>query len=178
MIIGLTGTMGSGKAEVAKYLARKGFEHFVYSDILREIAEQRDINPTRINLQKLGNEIKKKANGILSKKISRKIKKENAVVDGIRNMDEIREFRKRKDFYLIAITAPQRIRYERIRKREREGDPTSFKDFKKLDNKENRGKTKGQEINRCIRASDFVIANKGSLQQLKKKVDKILASFE
>ena len=74
MIIGLTGTIGSGKGEVVKYLKGKGFEHYVYSDILKEIAKQRNIEPTRANLQKLGSDIKKESKnlGVLSKKLLKK----------------------------------------------------------------------------------------------------------
>ena len=43
MIIGLTGTMACGKGEVVKHLKNKGFEHYIYSDILKEIAKQRNI---------------------------------------------------------------------------------------------------------------------------------------
>lgn len=179
MIIGITGTMGSGKGEIAKYLKNKGFEYFCFSDILKEEAKKRNISPTRENLQKLGNEIKKEAKtlGILAKKIIEKAKTNKVIADGIRNPDEVMEFRKRKDFYLIGITASQRLRYQRLKKRARPGDPTNFKEFKRIDNKENRGVTKGQEINKCLKITDFLIENKGLLEELREKVDKILAKI-
>ena len=59
MIIGLTGTMGSGKGEIANYLIKKDFEYYCFSDILKEEAKKRNIKPTRKNLQKLGSDIKK-----------------------------------------------------------------------------------------------------------------------
>lgn len=179
MIIGLTGTMGSGKGDVVKYLKSKGFEHYVYSDILREIAEQRNIEPIRANLQKLGNDIKKesKNQGILSKKILKKIKTDKAIVDGVRNADEIRELRKRGKAYIMGVNAPQKLRFERLRKRAREGDPKTFSEFKRLDNLENRGKTKGQEINKCLKMADFIVINNGSLEQLRNKVEEILKTI-
>ena len=179
MIIGLTGTMASGKGEIVKYLKAKGFEHYVYSDILREIAKQRGVEPTRENLQKLGTDIKRetKSPGILSKKLLEKIKTNKAIVDGIRNADEIRELRKQRETYIIGVNAPKRVRYERIRKRNREGDPKTFSEFEKLDNLENRGKTKGQEINKCLKMADFIINNNNTLEKLKKEVDKVLSSI-
>ncbi len=179
MILGLTGTMGSGKSEVVKYLKGKGFEHYVYSDLIKEIAKQRNIGPTRANLQKLGTEIKKesKNKGILSRSILKKIKTSKAIADGIRNIDEIKELKKRKDAWIIGVTAPQIERYQRIKKRNREGDPKTFADFKRLDNLENRGKSKGQEINHCLKVVDFTIKNNGSLEQLKKQIDKILETI-
>lgn len=180
MIIGLTGTMGSGKGEVVKYLKNKGFEHHVYSDILREIAKSKNIEPTRENLQRLGNKIKKdtKNLGILSKKLLQKIKTNKVVVDGIRNPDEIRELRKGKEVYIIGVTAPQKLRFKRLQKRERHGDPKTFNEFKELDNLENRGKTKGQEINKCLKMVDYSIINDSSLDNLKKKIDEVLSSIK
>ncbi len=179
MIIGLTGAMACGKGEVARYLKKKGFGHYVYSDILEVIAKQRRIEPTRENLQKLGADIKKenKSLGILSKKILEKIKTDKAVVDGIRTANEIRELRKKKEVYIIGVNASQKIRYERIRKRNREGDPETFSEFKRLDNLENRGKTKGQEINKCLKMADFLINNNGSLEKLHKEIGKILETI-
>ena len=61
MIIGLTGTISSGKSTVAEILIKKGFEHHTYSDILRLEAKKRNIEPTRQNLQKLGNKLKEES---------------------------------------------------------------------------------------------------------------------
>lgn len=179
MIIGLTGTMCAGKGEVVKYLKTKGFEHYVYSDILREIAKQRNIEPTRKNLQKLGTDIKKESKnmGILSKKLLEKVKTDKAIVDGIRNIDEIIELKKRKNTYVVGITASQKLRYQRIRKRDRAGDPKTFEEFKKLDNLENRGKTKGQEINKCLKMADSIINNNSTLEKLKKEIENILTTI-
>lgn len=180
MIVGLTGTMGCGKGEVVNYLKAKGFEHYVYSDILREIAKQRKIEPTRANLQKLGTDIKKETKnwGILSKKILEKVKTDKAIVDGVRNTDEIKELRRGKKTIVIGVTAPQRLRFQRLKKRGRPGDPKTFKEFKRLDNLENRGKTKGQEINKCLNMADFLVVNDGTLEKLRKRVEEILLSSE
>jgi len=179
MIIGLTGTMSAGKGEVVKYLKNKGFEHYVYSDILKEIAKQRNIEPTRKNLQELGTKIKKESKnpGILSKEILKKIKTNKAAVDGIRNADEIMELKKRRNVYIISVTAQQKLRYQRLKKRKRAGDPKTFEEFKKADNLENRGKTKGQNINKCLKMADFTINNNSSLEQLKENIEKIFQTI-
>ena len=179
MIIGLTGTIAAGKSAVVEHLKKRGFEHYVYSDILREEAKKRGIEETRENLQKLGNEMKRKAKnlGILSKKLLDKVKGDRAIFDGIRTPDEIKELRKNKDVKIIGITASQKLRFKRLMKRNRVGDPKTFGEFKIIDNHENRGKTKGQNINECIKLADHVVMNNGSIDELKKKIDKLL-SFE
>ena len=67
------------------------------------------------------------------------------------------------------------MRFERLKKRSRQGDPKTFEDFKRVDNHENRGKTKGQNINACLKLVDKVIFNNSSMDKLKKEVDKIIS---
>lgn len=127
-------------------------------------------------MQILGSDIKKESGslGILSKKILKKVKTDKVIADGVRNPDEIRELRKRGGVYIIGVTAPQKLRFERIKKRNREGDPKTFSEFKRLDNLENRGKTEGQNINKCLKMADFMINNNSSLEKLHKETGKIL----
>jgi dephospho-CoA kinase len=176
MIIALTGTIASGKGEVADYLKKKNFQYFMYSDVLRDIAKHKGISATRANLHKIGKEIKEKMKdpGYLSKRLLKKITKKKAIVDGVRNVGEIEELKKKKDVHVIGVTAPQRERFARLLKRGREGDPSTFAEFKRIDNIENRGKTKGQQINACLDAADFHIYNNKTIKQLHKEIDAIL----
>ena len=136
MIVALTGPIGSGKGEAALYLKEKGFQYLVYSDILREAAKQQGIDPTRENLNKIGIHIKEHFHdpGYLSKSLLAKITQKDAIVDGVRNVGEIKELKKRKDALIMGITAPQRLRFKRIVGRKREGDPITYRVFKKIDN--------------------------------------------
>lgn len=178
MIIGLTGTIASGKSLIASYLKEKGFQYYSFSDIIKEEAKKRKIVLTRENLQKLGNLLREENQdeGVLAKLILKKVKTQKAVLDGIRNCSEIKELRKRKDFVLIGVDAPQKLRYKRLRARARKGDPKTFNEFKEIDDKENRGY--GQEVNKCLKKVDFLIINDSTISQLKKKVDSILASLK
>jgi len=142
MIIGLTGTICSGKSTVAEILKDKGFNHYTYSDILRLEAKKRKIKPTRENLQALGNKIKEDNPGILSNLIIENSSSQNIIADGIRTLDEIDELKKHSAI-IFGIDAPQRIRFERLKARKRPGDPASFEEFVKIDDHENKGITKG-----------------------------------
>lgn len=176
MIIGLTGTIASGKTSIAEILKNRGFEHFTYSDILRKEAKKRKIQPTRENLQKLGNEIKEesKNKGILSKLIVENSHSGNIVADGIRTVDEVIELKKYDKAFIIAVDAPQKLRYKRLKLRQRDGDPITFYQFKKLDDHENMGLTPGQDIYSCFKKADFVIINDRCLKELKERVNNIL----
>ena len=178
MIIGLTGTMGSGKGEVVNILMSKGFEHHVFSDIIREEAKKRGLKPTRENLQKVGNTLRKeKEPGYMAKMLIKRFKKQDVVVDGIRSLDELDALKERQDFVLVGVDAPQRLRYERIKARERKGDPDSFEEFKMLDDRENNATGKGQEIRRCIAKADHLIINDSSIEELRKNVEDILSDI-
>ena len=127
----------------------------------------------------LGNALRREFNneGILAKRLLAKIKTKKAALDGVRNLVELAELRKANSFYLIAIDAPQKLRFERMQKRKRKGDPAAFEDFKKIDDAENKGISKGQEINACIAEADFKISNTGTIDELHKKLEKILAKL-
>ena len=74
MIIGLTGTVGSGKSILAGFLREKGFVYLSLSDELRQIAHEMKVEPSRKSLQDLGNSLRKKrGNGFLAEMVLRKI---------------------------------------------------------------------------------------------------------
>ena len=91
MIIGVTGKMGAGKDTFAVYLGKKGFIHISLSDIIRQEAVARGIEPSCRNLQDLGNVLRREyGNGVLSKMAQKRIiPGKNYVVTSIRNVGEI-----------------------------------------------------------------------------------------
>src|SRR3990167_328976 len=99
LIIGLTGTHGSGKGEVGKYLVSKGFKYYSCSDELRIEAKKLGLPETRENLGiVIGDKLRREfGKGVLGKKIYEKILDENiqlAVVDSLRLIEEFNELKK------------------------------------------------------------------------------------
>lgn len=181
LVIGITGPNASGKGEIIKYLIeKKDFYSISLSDILRKKAQTYNIPLTRDNLINLGNNLRKKYGcGILAKWAIKEILKSSShsiVVDSIRNLEEIREFKKKfKDnFYLIYVTAPKRLRFNFMLMRNREGDPKTYKEFLEVERKENSKKSYQQQISKCKELKDFLINNNSTLENLHRKVDKIL----
>jgi dephospho-CoA kinase len=185
MIIGITGPISSGKGKVAEFFKEKGFTHHSFSAEIREVAKERGIEITRINLGKLGHDLRKESRkSILGTRILNTINKEvkkgkkRFVIEGIRDVDEIRLFRqhemenKQMRFVLIAVDAPQKNRFEHLKSRGRHGDPKTFAEFKKIDNREIKG-GHGQEVAKCMKMADYRIRNDGTLEELKKKVGEI-----
>ena len=181
LVIGLTGPNAAGKGEVCKYLNRKDFIVFSLSDILREIASKNNINTTRENLVLLGNNLRARyGSGYLAKKLIKKIKSyDKVVVDSIRTVGEIQEFKKefKKNFFLIYITAPKKIRFKFLKNRGRKGDPNSYKKFLEIEKRECSNKKTQQQIHLCKKHADFFINNNSSLSHLYKKIDTILSKI-
>jgi len=179
MIIGLTGTKASGKGEVAELFKRRGFIYFSLSDRVREEAISRGLlNYTIKDLQDIGNELREKfGNSILVLRTLKMMEKEkNYVIDGIRNLGEIKELRKEKDFFLIAVDSQPEKRFERLIIRGRNSDPKTWQEFLLMDERD-RGKQElnsGQQVDKCIEQADFRIYNNESLEVLNRTTDEIL----
>ncbi len=181
MIIGVIGTLGAGKGAAASYIARKkGFRHISFSKIIRYEAKKMGYKLDRTSLQKAGNIFAKKK-GYLAEKALERIEKynaKNAVMEGIRIVPDIKRLKKADKFILIAVDAPLKTRYDRIKKRKLIQDiGVSFEDFRKEDEKEMRGDWPGQKMGECIKLADYKIINKGSKKELYQKIDKILAKL-
>ncbi|HII71559.1 TPA: AAA family ATPase, partial [Candidatus Woesearchaeota archaeon] len=153
MIIGITGPICAGKGKAAEHFRKKGFVHHSFSMEIREVAKERKIEINRKNLTKLGTSLRKESPGksILGQRLLDKIRQDidrgasRWVVEGFRESDEVEMFRKHEfdnkkmRFVLIAVDAPQDVRWERMQKRGRHGEPETLTEFKKTDNAEMKG---------------------------------------
>lgn len=180
MIIGLTGRNASGKGAVADYLKQKGFCYYSLSDVLRDFMRKRNIKITRENLIKSGNELREKSGSsvLADKIISRLDRNNNYAIDSIRNPEEIKSFRKTGNFVLLDIISSQKIRFERIKQRNRPGDPETLAEFISMENRELKSKNKScQQLMDCAALADYKIINNGSLQELYNKINKLLKNL-
>lgn len=173
-LIGLTGTNGAGKGEVAAFFVKKGFHYFSLSDLIREKLRKKGEEANRNNLIKMGNELREKYGpNILARMVIKKIK-EKAVIDSIRNPKEVDFFRKQKNFILLAIDAPAELRYKRTRKRGRDESASNLKEFIQKEEEEMTNREKGQQLRTCMNMADFTIINDGSLDDLHQKLEDLL----
>jgi dCMP deaminase len=178
--IGLTGYMGSGKGELVKLLQDCGYTYISLSDVVREAATKKKLHHTRDNLQKMGNELRKKGGaGVLGAKVRKMIEKnpeKNWVIDGIRNPAEILELNHLLEFQLIGITASPEFIVKRLTARNREGTKLSREEIlQKLNREKGIGEPpEGQQVAKCLEACDFLIINEGTLTELKEKLEHFL----
>ena len=176
MIIGLTGTIASGKDVAADALKKRGFIALSLSDEVREEANARGVELTKENLQKLGNDMRKESGkGILAQKILMKITnpQKNYVINGIKNPAEVAELKNWPSFYLIAIDSPPQTRFQKMMTRNRSSDPKNFYEFTKLDTIDHgQGQDEnGQQVAACMKIADCSIYNDFSAERLIDKVN-------
>ncbi len=177
MIIGLTGKNGGGKGEIAKFLAERGFRALSLSDILREEAQRLEKPVTRELLIGLGTQLRKEFGaGVLAERIFARLDPEkNYVIDSIRNPAEAQVFRRRRDFTLVNVQAPQKLRFERLRLRGRENDPRTYEDFLELEAKEAKSPdSNAQQLDQTVALAEVTLENGGPLRELHEKAKKLL----
>lgn len=187
-IIILIGPICAGKGQVAQILSQSyGYTKLRFSQILEEEMARRNIEISRENYQKLGNELRHEfGSQALAIKIVEKINNQNiqkAVIDGARNPLEITYIRNHipdASICAVVIDAPQQLRFERLLQRKREGDPQSFEVFKQRDDKElyGDGTPHSQRIMDCMQMSDDVIDNDASYDQLVDKLNTLLQTHD
>lgn len=167
--------MGAGKGTAAEYIkGNYSAEQFMYSDILRDILARLHKEPTRKNLQSMGSGLRYcLGDDILVHTMREDLKtsdKPIRLIDGIRYVNEIDMLRSFENSVLLFLDAPQKLRYDRLVKRGREGeDKMSFEQFQKRE-----AAATEADLDRIRDASDFVIDNSGDIPSLYKQIGKIL----
>ncbi len=177
MIIGLTGKNGSGKGEVARFLKERGFEYLSLSDVVREEVGRKKKPITRDNLVATGNELRKKfGQDVLAKRTIDRIEiDKNYVIDSIRHPAEAKAFKSRNGFALLNVTAPPKVRFERLKARGRENDPKTFPQFLKLEQKERKSSVgSDQQLDQTIKLADYSVQNSGTLQELQNEITRLV----
>ncbi len=181
MIIGLTGTYGSGKDTVADYLEKKkNFIHFSLSDELRKELERRGVPAVRENLIKIGTELRgAEGSSVLAKRVAANFAQgNNYVITSVRHPAEISELKKHGDFYMVNVDASPEIRFSRIQKRNRKGDPETLEKLLEMEKLESQTSGPGQQLGECRKLADITLLNDtGRLEDLYKNIDEMLLSY-
>lgn len=183
LIIGITGAFGSGKSTASDFFEFVGFKKIILSSFLEKEAKKRGYTKiTRKILQDIGNELREKCgSGILAKRaneFSEKIRVKKIVVDGIRNLGEIKELRKNENFILLAIVANRKLRFKRLKNLKRR-EALTWNLFEKLD-KRDLGigeRSTGLQVAFCIASADFFIDNNGKVEKFEIKLRKFLENI-
>lgn len=177
IIIGVTGYIAAGKGTFTDIVRNEfGFGYYAIVDRVREFAAMQFKELTRENLQYTGNHVQKLFGpDIFARLIAAQIwadQKEKVVVESIRNPQEYAFLAQRPDFFMVAVTAPLEIRFARLQRRNREGDPKTLQEFFIADQRD-RGigqDLSGQQVDRCIGLAEFTFENSGTKEDFETQV--------
>ena len=178
MILGITGTLAAGKGTIVDYFKTKGFLHYSVSDFIKEIVLKRNLPMNRDSMVLIGNELREKNSPsfIVDELYSRaKNSGKNCIIESLRTPGEIYSLKEKDEFYLIAVDAPVKLRYERAIERQSEKDFVSLETFIENEKREfeNTDPNK-QNLKKCMELANFKIINDGNIEELESKLKDIL----
>jgi dephospho-CoA kinase len=186
IVVGIVGTLCSGKEATKRILMeRYTAYHVTLSDVIRAELEKKKGLFNRVTLQDMGNEMRKKYGSEILAKLAISYlprDKQMIIVDGIRNPGEIGYLKKNfgNKFVLLAVDAPQEVRWQRMQRRSKTTDLKNFEEFLDAD-KRDLGEGEpvwGQQVKACMEQADFTVMNDGSLEDLKIKINEIFKGIE
>ncbi len=178
LVVGVTGMAGAGKSIVVKSALQKGYEVFVMGDEIREEAKKRGMAPTPENFGRVMLELRR-AHGeaVIANRCIEKIQKtpsKRVVVDGIRSLNEVEEFKKNYlSFSLIAVHSSPDTRFRRLYNRQRSDDSPDWKIFRERDLRE-----LGVGLGNAIAMAEHIIVNEGALWQARNQATTTLERIE
>jgi dephospho-CoA kinase len=178
LVLCLAGMPGSGKSIIVEVAKERGYDIVVMGDVIREEAERRHLKPNPENLGKIMLELRRtEGKVVIAKRCIPKIQKttkSKVVVDGIRSLSEVEEFRESfPKFSFIAVHASPETRFSRVYRRRRSDDPENWAVFRERDMRELR-----VGLGNAMAMAEYVIVNEGNLRALKEKIRRILGRIE
>ncbi len=145
---------------------------------MREEADRRGWDHARSRLIAVGNDLRRREGpGVLARRIRARLRGRD-VIDSIRNPAEVAELRRTPGFVLLGVDALIAIRFERSRQRGRPGDGDRREEFKKREEEENTRDPAAQQLRATLALADARVINAGTLEDLHREVDRLLAEWD
>lgn len=182
LVLGLTGSIGSGCGEATTHLEDRKFRKYSLTGRIWEYAKENGLKiDGRRDLQDLGDKLRKEhGEDYLAKCVYDKINWEDSkiVIKSIRNDHEAIFLKNRiKNFFLINIDAPTEIRLRRLISQDVYKDEDDFYRDDERDTGEDQPAF-GQHVRKCVDQADIVINNDSSKKEFYEKIDKCIYLIE
>lgn len=177
--IGITGTLGAGKGTIVDYLLKnKGFVHYSVRAFLTEEIERRGMTVNRDSMTEVGNDLRAKHSpSYIVEQLYHQAQQSgrNCIIESVRTPGEVEALRSKPHFYLFAVDADAKVRYERVVLRGSETDHISYDTFLSNEQREmDNGDPNKQNLRYCIDKADYRFDNGGSIEQLNERVEQVL----
>jgi len=178
LVVAVAGMPGSGKSIFVNTAIQAGYEVVVMGDEVREEAKRRNMPPTAENIGKIMLALRRtEGEAVIAKRCIpeiEKTKKQKIVVDGIRSLSEVEEFKKHfKNFTLVAIHSSTETRFRRVFYRQRSDDPADWQVFQERDLRE-----LGVGLGNAIAMAEYIIVNEGEMRLTRAKAKVVLRKVE
>jgi dephospho-CoA kinase len=176
-VIAFVGMPGSGKSVCVDCLTKKGFPSVYFGGVVMDELKARGLEVNEANEKEVREGLREtEGKDAIAKRIVAKIEalgaqgQNKVVADGIYSWSEYKIFKERfgDNATIIAITAPRKLRHERLAKRPVRpltDKESSSRDYAEIENLEKGGP---------IANADYTIVNDETPENLYIKIDKIL----
>src|SRR3989344_2412999 len=176
LILGFSGEMASGKGTVAQYLVEHhGAVTYRFSTMLRDVVRRLHLSEDRATMQRVSTMLRKElGEDVLAKVMFEDAKKDESqliVIDGVRRLEDVKYLREIPEFKLCYISAPMKIRYNRLVLRGENADDKT-KTFEQFED-DHEGEPE-REITKLEAFAVEVINNAGTLPELYQQIDNIV----
>jgi dephospho-CoA kinase len=175
-IIGLVGSIRSGKTFAANYLKQKyGYRIASNSDVLREIARNLGMAPDRENLKRIGDSIFSViGNDAIARFRLREQLAMPIVVDGIRYREELEAYSLEPSFRLLGLQAKEELRYARAMALAYEGKDQNIErtQFNRLVLARSEAQVEG-----LVLSAHVVINNDSGANEFQESLDRVMKNW-
>lgn len=173
-VIAVVGKIGAGKDEAAAYLSKKlGWPVFKISDPLKQELKRLGKEINRENLAQLGTKWSQERGDDYLARIVFENHNGNLIFSGPRQLGQLNYLKKNSDLKIIAITADDKLRFERVTSRNSVKEAKTFNDFIK-DEIDNDASDGANQVIKWIDNAHCTIQNNDSLDNMYRELDKII----
>jgi predicted RNA binding protein with dsRBD fold (UPF0201 family)/dephospho-CoA kinase len=175
LVIGFVGFPGSGKSEATTIAQTKGFVSVAMGDVVRSYMSKSRIQLSERNVGRIANKLRADHGmDVIAKMcipVVHGLTSQKVVIDGIRGIAEVNAFKEefKGDFKLISIIARPKVRFKRVKGRNRPDDALSLQRFEEKDERE-----LAWGLKEALEAAEYSIQNEGTLEELNSNVSRLL----
>ncbi len=184
IIIGITGTLGAGKGTIVEYLVKeKGFKHYSARSFINEEITKRGLEINRDNMVLVANDLRAKYGpSYIAESLYQRAQKDggSCVIESLRTPGEIEALKNKGEFYMFAVDADIKERYNRIHQRnDAQSDKVTFEKFVAQEKREMTATDPNkQNLSKCIEMSDYKFNNSSTIDELYQQLNKVLQEIE
>ncbi len=169
MIIAVAGLPGAGKTTVSKLLEEAGFKVYSMGDVVRRRAGELGMSTDEASVYL---RITRGARAIVMDLLD-EVKEEDAVVEGLRSVDELEALVERfNKVYLVYVAASMITRFNRLKNRGRHDDPRNPSDLIARDYRELKF-----GLAELISRADKIILNEKGIDELRSAIMDLTSSL-